>query len=219
MGKDLNDKFRDCIDKINNIAKSKGWRNGKDWAAFAVKFDLISTSMKIEYDRCHDLRNTMSHGNAKSIIVHQDTYSTAREFLRIIEAKIRENRRNRKIQKFNNTINDKKEISEAITGFQRPLYSDAEEAYLKDLLEDIYSEYGLQWLLEPDKKGYLVRDRYDYKDRDIAVLTKYVLDSAEPIHKSKKWLYILKDKLDDRYKYLHDLEASKYYEILCQFLP
>ena len=30
MGKDFNDKFRDCIDKINNIAKSKGWKNGKD---------------------------------------------------------------------------------------------------------------------------------------------------------------------------------------------
>lgn len=132
MGKDFNDKFRDCIDKINNIAKSKGWKNGKDWAAFAVKFHLISTSMKIEYDRCHDLRNTMSHGNAKSIIVHQATYSTAREFLRIIEAKIRENRRNRKIQKFNNTINDKKRDEQSVNEVAPKIsFSRAEEGVFK----------------------------------------------------------------------------------------
>lgn len=118
MGKDFNDKFRDCIDKINNIAKSKGWQNGKDWAVFAVKFHLISESIKVDYDSCHELRNSMSHGNAKNIAVHQVTYSTAKTFLKIIEAKIRENKGNKKIRKFDNTINDRKKVNGAMIIFQ-----------------------------------------------------------------------------------------------------
>ena len=209
MGKDFNDKFRDCIDKINNIAKSKGWRNGKAWAAFAVKFDLISTSMKIEYDRCHDLRNTMSHGNAKSIIVHQATYSTAREFLRIIEAKIKENRRNRKIQKFDNTINDRKYDKRSNNRISKPpVFSDTEEEYLKTLLKNISEYYG-------PSGSY---GGWAATDSDIDDLARSLQSSTEPIHKSEKLFSALKAKLYSRWRKAKDVTAKEYYDLLNNFM-
>ncbi len=214
MGKDFNDKFRDCIDKINNIAKSKGWRNGKAWAAFAVKFDLISTSMKIEYDRCHDLRNTMSHGNAKSIIVHQATYSTAREFLRIIEAKIRENRRNRKIQKFNNTINDKKRDEQSVNEVAPKIsFSLAEEGYLKGLMEEI-KKY-LNTLISNPRKYNSPTGREIKATRDIA-LTLY--ESGESLHENKHLLNVLTYRLYSRASEYNDNVARKYADLLSSFL-
>lgn len=204
MVKDFNDKFRDCIDKINNIAKAKGWKNGKDWAAFAVKFHLISESMKVDYDNCHVLRNSMSHGNANNIVVHQATYSTAKTFLKIIEAKIRENKGNKKIRKFDNTINDRKYDKRSNNRISKPpVFSDTEEAYLKRLLEDI-SEYYELW----------------YRDGgDIRRLACSLQSSTEPIHKSEKLFYALKGTLYSRWREYEDVKAKEYYDILNVFLP
>lgn len=197
MGKDFNDKFRDYIDKINNIAKSKGWKNGKDWAAFAVKFHLISESMKVDYDNCHVLRNSMSHGNAKNIVVHQATYSTAKTFLKIIEAKIRENKGNKKTQKFGNAINHGKANKIRIdSGAAKIVFSSTENEYLKDLLGSISIVYA--------DVAY-----------DISNLASTLRDSDEPICKSSKLLYALKDRL-----YSHGTDVAKeYYDILNVFLP
>ena len=199
MGKDFNDKFRDCIDKINNIAKAKGWKNGKDWAAFAVKFHLISESMKVDYDNCHVLRNSMSHGNAKNIIVHQATYSIAREFLRIIEAKIRENKGNKKIRKFDNTINDRKYDKRSNNRISKPpVFSDTEEAYLKTLFEDISEYYGL--------------------DTDICRLACSLQSSTEPLYKNKKLFCALKAKLYSSWREEEDVNVKEYYDILNNFM-
>ena len=214
MGKDFNDKFRDCIDKINNIAKSKGWTNGKDWAAFAVKFHLISESMKVDYDNCHVLRNSMSHGNAKNIVVHQATYSTAKTFLKIIEAKIRENKGNKKIRKFDNTIdntiNDRKYDKRSNNRISKPtVFSDTEEEYLKTLLENISEYYGL-------KCGY---KGWEVIDGDIHRLACSLQSSTEPIHKSEKLFSALKAKLYSRWREEEDVKAKEYYDILSAFLP
>ena len=202
MGKDFNDKFRDCIDKINNIAKSKGWTNGKDWAAFAVKFHLISESMKVDYDNCHVLRNSMSHGNAKNIVVHQATYSTAREFLKIIEVKIKDNKRNEKFQTFGNAINDRKRGERKMDRISRKMFlSDTEQKYLKDLLNDI-------------KKYY-----YDYNyDSYIYEIAKTLKKSDEPFYKSKKLFYALKAKLYSRWREEKEVTAKEYYDLLNNFM-
>lgn len=202
MGKDFNDKFRDCIDKINNIAKSKGWKNGRDWAEFAVKFHLISESMKVDYDNCHELRNSMSHGNAKNIVVHQATYSTARAFLKIIEVKIRDNKRNEKFQTFGNAINDRKRGERKMDRISRKMFlSDTEQKYLKDLLNDI-------------KKYY-----YDYNyDSYIYEIAKTLKKSDEPFYKSKKLFYALKGKLYSRVREYNDDKAKMYCDLLRPFL-
>ena len=211
MRKDFNDKFRDCIDKINNIAKSKGWKNGKDWAAFAVKFHLISESMKVDYDNCHELRNSMSHGNAKDIVVHQATYSTAREFLRIIEAKIRENKGNKKIRKFDNTINDRKYDKRSNNRISKPpVFSDTEEEYLKTLLENISEYYGPK---ECGSYGWRVAI-----DSDIDDLARSLQSSTEPIHKSEKLFSALKAKLYSRWRKAKDVTAKEYYDLLNNFM-
>ena len=200
MGKDFNDKFRDCIDKINNIAKSKGWKNGKDWAAFAVKFHLISESMKVDYDNCHELRNSMSHGNAENIVVHQATYSTAREFLRIIEAKIRENRRNRKIQKFNNTINDKKRDKRSIVrSSKHPVLSDMEIAYLSDILNRMLKHYAIHYLIV-----------------DICMTIFSCMN--HPRHEVQGLVIALKTMLFLRFYEHNDDRAKKYCNLLSPFL-
>ena len=209
MSKDFNDKFRDCIDKINNIAKSKGWKNGKDWAAFAVKFHLISESMKIDYDNCHILRNSMSHGNAKNIVVHQATYSTAKTFLKIIEAKIRENKGNKKIRKFDNTINDRKRYERRMDRIPRKTFlSDTEEEYLKTLLENISKYYGLK----------LEYETWVLMDSDIDELARSLQSSTEPIHKSEKLFSALKAKLYSRWREKKDVTAKEYYDLLNNFM-
>lgn len=209
MGKDFNDKFRDCIDKINNIAKSKGWKNGKDWAAFAVKFHLISESMKVDYDNCHELRNSMSHGNAENIVVHQATYSTAKTFLKIIEAKIRENKGNKKIRKFDNTINDRKYDKRSNNRISKPpVFSDTEEEYLKTLLEKISEYYGV-------KCGY---KGWELIDSDIDNLARSLQSSTEPIHKSEKLFSALKAKLYSRWREEMEGTAKKYYDLLNNFM-
>lgn len=209
MGKDFNDKFRDCIDKINNIAKSKGWKNGKDWAAFAVKFHLISESMKVDYDNCHELRNSISHGNAENIVVHQATYSTAKTFLKIIEAKIRENKGNKKIRKFDNTINDRKYDKRSNNRISKPpVFSDTEEEYLKTLLENISKYYGLK----------LEYETWVVIDRDIDDLAYSLQSSTEPIHKSEKLFSALKDRLYSRIRKYNDHAAKEYYDLLNNFM-
>ena len=209
MGKDLNDKFRDCIDKINNIAKSKGWKNGKDWAAFAVKFHLISESMKVDYDNCHVLRNSMSHGNAENIVVHQATYSTAREFLKIIEVKIKDNKRNEKFQTFGNAINDRKRGERKMDRISRKMFlSDTEEEYLKTLLENISKYYGLK----------LEYETWVLMDSDINDLVRSLQSSTEPIHKSEKLFSALKAKLYSRWREKKDVTAKEYYDLLNNFM-
>ncbi len=200
MGKDFNDKFRDCIDKINNIAKSKGWKNGMDWAVFAVKFHLISESMKVDYDNCHVLRNSMSHGNAKNIVVHQATYSTAREFLKIIEAKIRENKGNKKTQKFGNAINHGKANKRRIdSGAAKIVFSRTENEYLKDLLD-------------------IISDVYADVAYDISKLARTLRDSDEPICKSNKLFCALKGRLYSMIREYKDYTAKKYYDLLNNFM-
>lgn len=200
MGKDFNDKFRDCIDKINNIAKSKGWKNGKDWAAFAVKFHLISESMKVDYDNCHELRNSMSHGNAKNIVVHQATYSSAKTFLKIIEAKIRENKGNKKTQKFGNAINHGKVNKIRIdSGAAKIVFSSTENEYLKYLLDTISGVYA-------------------HTAYDISNLASTLSDSDEPICKSNKLFCALKGRLYSRIREYKDYIAKDYYDLLNNFM-
>lgn len=213
MGKDFNDKFRDCIDKINNIAKSKGWKNGKDWAAFAVKFHLISESMKVDYDNCHELRNSMSHGNAENIVVHQATYSTAKTFLKIIEAKIRENKGNKKIRKFDNTINDRNEDKQDINEVTQISFSWAEEKYLKGLMEEI-KKY-LNTLISNPRKYNSATGREIKATRDIA-LTLY--ESSESINENIHLLIVLTARLYSRSSEYNDNVAEKYADLLNNFL-
>lgn len=92
MGNDIKDKFTDTIDTINKIAKLHNWLNGLEWAKFAVQFSLITEKQFIEYEKLHILRNTMSHGNSKNIIVSSESYSFAKIFLSICEKKIRDNK-------------------------------------------------------------------------------------------------------------------------------
>ena len=212
MGKDFNDKFRDCIDKINNIAKSKGWKNGKDWAAFAVKFHLISESMKVDYDNCHELRNSMSHGNAENIVVHQATYSTAKTFLKIIEAKIRENKGNKKIRKFDNTINERKYDKRSNNRISKPpVFSDTEEEYLNSLL------YQMDGLLD----SLFAHDGYEDSGDDILntqSLVYTLMFSEEPLHQNKKLLYALRNRLYALSREHNYTSAEKYCYLLDPFL-
>lgn len=201
MGKDLNDHFRDCIDKINNIAKSKGWKNGADWAAFAVKVHLISESMKVDYDNCHELRNSMSHGNAKNIIVHQATYSTAREFLRIIEAKIRDNKGNKKSQKFNNTTNDRRRELSIDRNSRSPVLSNAEIAYLGDILNKVLKHYVA-----------------DYFIVDVCFNIFSRFNQNHSLHEIQGLLVVLKTTLFLRFREHNDDRAGRYCSLLDNFI-
>lgn len=181
-------------------AKSKGWNNGRAWAAFAVKFHLISESMKVDYDNCHVLRNSMSHGNAENIVVHQATYSTAKTFLKIIEAKIRENKGNKKIRKFDNTINHGKANKRRIdSGAAKIVFSSTENEYLKDSLGIISHVYG----------------DFAY---DISLLATTLRYSDEPICKSNKLFCALKGRLYSRIREYKDYIAKDYYDLLNNFM-
>ena len=105
MGNNIKDKFIDTMDTINKLAKLHKWLNGLEWAKFAKQFSLITEKQFIEYDKLHNLRNAMSHGNSKNITVSTDSYSFAKIFLSICEKKIRDNKfQNGKVQ------SNKKEI-------------------------------------------------------------------------------------------------------------
>ena len=105
MRNNIKDKFIDTMDTINKLAKLHKWFNGLEWAKFAKQFSLITEKQFIEYDKLHNLRNAMSHGNSKNITVSTDSYSFAKIFLSICEKKIRDNKfQNGKVQ------SNKKEI-------------------------------------------------------------------------------------------------------------
>ncbi|MBQ8350695.1 MAG: hypothetical protein IJY20_01460 [Clostridia bacterium] len=79
-----NDLFIDTMDKINTIAKGKGFVNGMDWAKTAKGAGKISDLTLSSFDGCHSLRNLMAHGSAKDIAISTETLANVMTFLSAI---------------------------------------------------------------------------------------------------------------------------------------
>ena len=160
----------------------------------------------------------MSHGNAKNIVVHQATYSTAREFLRIIEAKIRENKGNKKIRKFDNTINDRKYDKRSNNRISKPtVFSDTEEEYLERLL------YQMDDLLRSLGENISCVGPAEYEDiegdiKNTKSLVSVLMISEEPLHQNKKLLYALRNRLYALSREHNCTSAEKYCYLLDPFL-
>ena len=78
---DNNDLFIDTMDKINTLAKSRGFVNGNDWAKTAARKKVITEMQLSSFENLHSLRNLMAHGSAKDIVISPDTLSVALSFL------------------------------------------------------------------------------------------------------------------------------------------
>ena len=76
-----NDLFIDTMDKINTIAKSKGFVNGMDFARLAKGTNEITEIAFSSFEGCHSLRNLMAHGFAKDIVISPETLSDVMSFL------------------------------------------------------------------------------------------------------------------------------------------
>ena len=72
--------FEDIMDNINNIAKKYGYKNGIDWACHAQKEGIISWSQYKKYENLHELRVRFSHGNAKDILISNESLQKVKEF-------------------------------------------------------------------------------------------------------------------------------------------
>lgn len=76
-----NEIFIDTMDKINTIAKSKGFVNGLDWAKTAKGLKEMSDLDFSTFENCHNLRNLMAHGSAKDISLSNETIGQIVGFL------------------------------------------------------------------------------------------------------------------------------------------
>ena len=79
-----NEIFIDTMDKINTIAKGKGFVNGLDWAKTAKDLKEISDLDFSTFENCHNLRNLMAHGSAKDISLSTETINQMVRFLSAI---------------------------------------------------------------------------------------------------------------------------------------
>lgn len=80
-----NNQFMDYMDLINNIAKEKGFVNGINWSSEAKKAKELSFLQHLEHEKCHKLRNSVAHGNARDISVSRETFHITKEFLKRIQ--------------------------------------------------------------------------------------------------------------------------------------
>ena len=78
---DNNDLFIDTMDKINTLAKSRGFVNGNDWAKTATRKNAISEVQLSSFENVHTLRNLMAHGHARDIVISPETLSITMHFL------------------------------------------------------------------------------------------------------------------------------------------
>ncbi len=76
-----NELFIDTMDKINSLAKSRGFTNGIEWAKAAAKVNKISALNLSAYENIHTLRNLMAHGSARDISISAETLSEVLTFL------------------------------------------------------------------------------------------------------------------------------------------
>lgn len=76
-----NNAFMDTINALNNIAKNNGFTNAKDWARAANQAGELSHSMVEKMEQLSQLRNTMTHGNARNITVSDGALSAAKQFI------------------------------------------------------------------------------------------------------------------------------------------
>ena len=79
-----NGTFIDIMDKINNVAKSKGYQNGIAWANKAVEAKTINQYDLAAFEGCHHLRNLMAHGFSRDIVISNETMNIAKTFYRCI---------------------------------------------------------------------------------------------------------------------------------------
>lgn len=80
-----NNLFIDTMDKINKLAKSKGFVNGIDWAKAAKKADQLSAIDLAGFEKCHDLRNMIAHGCASDVTITAETLAITFSFLSNLE--------------------------------------------------------------------------------------------------------------------------------------
>ena len=76
-----NNAFMDTINALNNIAKNNGFTNAKDWARAANQAGELSHSMVEKMEQLSQLRNSMTHGNARNITVSDVALSAAKQFI------------------------------------------------------------------------------------------------------------------------------------------
>ena len=76
--------FIDIMDKINNVAKSKGYQNGIAWANKAVEAKTINQYDLAAFEGCHHLRNLMAHGFSRDIVISNETMNIVKTFYRCI---------------------------------------------------------------------------------------------------------------------------------------
>lgn len=75
-----NGTFSDVMDRVNVTAKSMNFTNGISWARNAYENKKLSLLEYSDYERCHDLRNLMSHGCARDIRISDETLQIANAF-------------------------------------------------------------------------------------------------------------------------------------------
>ncbi len=76
-----NELFIDTMDKINSLAKSRGFVNGINWARTAAGTKLVNELELSAYENIHALRNLMAHGSARDISISNETLSEVLGFL------------------------------------------------------------------------------------------------------------------------------------------
>ncbi len=76
-----NELFSDTMDKINSLAKSRGFVNGINWARTAAGTKLVNELELSAYENIHTLRNLMAHGSARDISISNETLSEVLGFL------------------------------------------------------------------------------------------------------------------------------------------
>lgn len=94
-----NNEFIDVISEVNDVAKSKGFINGKDWANQAFERGLISFSTKAAFINLCGLRINQAHGYARDIRISLETYETACYILKCIKSSNFSSQRNRQFEK------------------------------------------------------------------------------------------------------------------------
>ena len=77
---DNNSKFIDIMDKVNQAAKNKDYKNGIAWAREAFEQKKIDQLTYNAYDKCHTMRNLIAHGAACEIMVSDTTLESANAF-------------------------------------------------------------------------------------------------------------------------------------------
>lgn len=84
---DNNSKFIDIMDKVNQAAKIKEYKNGIAWAREAFEQKKIDQLAYNAYEKCHNMRNLIAHGAACEIMVSDTTLESANAFYQAVAEK------------------------------------------------------------------------------------------------------------------------------------